>query len=123
MRKPILELNYLVHLIFRRTRETSGTIRLPIRPRIERASGADGQDIHAVHGPNRRRAILDLSHDVGFAVIVNERTSYAGASRGKPNTGSARAAALCLRPLSRDCDDRSTGRPSPAARPPRVRPH
>src|SRR5262249_56733940 len=35
--------------------------------------------------------------------------SYAGASRGKPNMGSARAAALCLRPLSRDCGDRSSG--------------
>src|SRR5262249_4177026 len=43
---------------------------VPIRPRIERAGSADGQDIRAVHEPNRRRAILALPQNVGVAVAV-----------------------------------------------------
>src|SRR3954466_1989779 len=39
-------------------------------PRIERAGRAYGNDVHAVHGPDRRRTIVALPQDVGPGIEV-----------------------------------------------------
>ena len=50
--------------------ELAARLDLPIRPRIERTGGTEGQHITAVHQPDRGGAIAVLPQNVGLAVAV-----------------------------------------------------